>query len=190
MAGANPSQETKKRGGTMRMFRCDSQVLPQPAQKTHQIPGEKSMTSGVGRTLRKAARCESFVLRLYDAPSDRLNRRADGSRGRRTGDPPGIAARHARRLGSLTATVAAFALLAARLPGPAMAQSFPLGPPNDPSYEPQGTAPGSCSAHQNQFYLWSFIPSCFPNATDPENAAGMSVDLAWKKTTGKGMVIA
>src|SRR5262249_34340296 len=138
----------------------------------------------------KAARCESFLLRVCDAPNDRLDRGTDVGGGRRGGNAPVVAARHAGRLGSFIATVAAFALLVVRLTGPAMAQSFPLGAPNDPSYGPQGTAPGSCSAHQNQFYLWSFIPSCFANATDPENAAGMSVDLAWKKTTGKGMVIA
>ena len=82
--------------------------------------------------------------------------------------------------------IAAFALFGVTLTVPAISQTFP----NDPSYGPGGATPGSCSTSKNQFYLWSFIPSCFPSATDPEKAAGLSVDLAWKKTRGAGTVIA
>ena len=67
--------------------------------------------------------------------------------------------------------------------------AFPADPPNDPAYDPaeQG-GPATCattSADNEQHYLYSFIPQCAVNATDPEGAAGMSVDTAWKRyTTG------
>lgn len=51
--------------------------------------------------------------------------------------------------------------------------AFPADPPDDPGY------PG-------QQYLFSTIPPSTPNATDPEGASGMSVDLAWRDfTTGR-----
>jgi len=67
--------------------------------------------------------------------------------------------------------------------------AFPADPPNDPAYDPaeQG-GPATCattSADNEQHYLYSFIPRCAINATDPEGAAGMSVDTAWRRyTTG------
>jgi hypothetical protein len=142
------------------------------------------MNSRLERPLPELVRGENH------ASTERLVRRPKIDWGRRAGNVREFAARRRGRFGSLIATVTAFALLAGPLPRPATAQSFPQGPPNDPAYGPEGMTPGSCSAGRDQFYLWSFIPSCFPNATDPENAAGMSVDLAWKKTTGEGTLIA
>ena len=67
---------------------------------------------------------------------------------------------------------AAFFLVVVLAAVPAFA-AFPADPPNDPSY------PG-------QQYLFSTIPPSTPNATDPEGAAGMSVDRAWRDfTTGR-----
>lgn len=73
--------------------------------------------------------------------------------------------------------------------------AFPQDPPNDPGYNraEQGNQ-STCtqtSANDEQHYLYSFMPQCTPAASDPENAAGMSIDKAWKQfTTGKGAVIA
>src|SRR3569833_3161144 len=88
-----------------------------------------------------------------------------------------------RRLLAIVFAVALSAALSAR-PGGA-ATAFPGGPPNDPDYAPaeQGSelncltksAPG---AEQHNFY--SFIPRCTPGAMDPEGAAGMAVDTAWR----------
>ncbi len=100
-----------------------------------------------------------------------------------------------KRVLAVVCTVVLALVLAAR-PGGA-ATAFPGGPPNDPDYAPaeQGSvlncltksAPGA-----EQHNLYSFIPRCTPGAKDPENAAGMSVDTAWRDyTTGSpGTVIA
>jgi hypothetical protein len=85
------------------------------------------------------------------------------------------------RAGALAALV--FGLSA----GVALA-AFPQDPPNDPEYAPAESSPTDCltkSADAQQHYLFSFMPQCTPAATDPEGAAGMSVDTAWKDfTTG------
>lgn len=71
----------------------------------------------------------------------------------------------------------------------ASAAPYPQGPPNDPSFAP-AEAPGDdvcreVAVNDEQHYLYSFMPRCAPNATDPENASGMSVDRAWAEfTTG------
>jgi hypothetical protein len=55
-------------------------------------------------------------------------------------------------------------------------------PPNDPNYE---VSPTSGCINSEQWYLYSFIPSCTPRATDPQNSSGMFVNAAWKQfTTG------
>ena len=81
--------------------------------------------------------------------------------------------------------VAALALL--MIAGTAWA-AFPADPPNDPGYAPAENSPTDCltkSADDQEHYLFSFMPQCTPLASDPENAAGMSVDTAWKDfTTG------
>jgi len=79
------------------------------------------------------------------------------------------------------------ALAAALLVSGSALAAFPDDPPNDPAYAPaeQG-GPTTCatqSADNEQHYLYSFIPQCAVNATDPEGAAGMSVDTAWKRYT-------
>ncbi len=87
-----------------------------------------------------------------------------------------------RRLLAIVSAVVLTVIMAA--PGGA-ASGFPGGPPNDPDYAPaeQGTvltclsksAPGG---EQHNFY--SYMPRCTPGAKDPENAAGMSIDTAWR----------
>lgn len=57
--------------------------------------------------------------------------------------------------------------------------AFPQDPPNDPGYDPAG--PQAACADGRQFHLFSFLPSCAPAASDPEGAAGMSVDRAWRE---------
>jgi FG-GAP-like repeat/Subtilase family len=69
--------------------------------------------------------------------------------------------------------------------------AFPQDPPNDPGYAPAEGTPDKCltkSADEQQHYLFSFMPQCTQlTATDPENAAGMSVDSAWRDfTPGRG----
>src|SRR4051812_44590600 len=94
-----------------------------------------------------------------------------------------------RRLPAVAfAVVPALLILLAR-PG-AAASGFPAGPPNDPSYAPvENGAPVSClttaTPGGEQHNLYSFLPRCTPGAKDPEGAAGMSVDTAWRDyTTG------
>jgi hypothetical protein len=83
-------------------------------------------------------------------------------------------------------------VVAAAVAGAALAAQpggFPQSPPNDPSY---ATGPGCTSSDAGEFWLFSTIPlQCLP-ATDPEGAAGMSVDSGWRDyTTGDpGTVIA
>ena len=72
--------------------------------------------------------------------------------------------------------------------------AFPDTAPNDPDYNPaeQG-GPQTCaqkSVNDEQHYLYSFMPRCAPAATDPERAAGMSIDKAWKRfTAGDGHTV-
>src|SRR4051812_28846031 len=67
---------------------------------------------------------------------------------------------------------------------------FPASPPADPNYasaEVQGCGNG---VNGEQHALYSFLPKCAPNARDPENASGMSVDQAWREyTTGSPDVV-
>jgi hypothetical protein len=66
---------------------------------------------------------------------------------------------------TLAAAIALVALAAAAW------GAFPQDPPND--YDPD------CG----DYPFYSFIPGCTPNASDPENASGMSIDKAWKQFT-------
>jgi hypothetical protein len=71
--------------------------------------------------------------------------------------------------------IAATMLLAAA--GAARASKI-TSPPND--YDP------SCG----DYPFYSYIPACTPNASDPEGAAGMSIDKAWKRfTAGNGHTV-
>jgi FG-GAP-like repeat/Subtilase family len=62
--------------------------------------------------------------------------------------------------------------------------AFPQQAPNDPNYAPAEAGGAACAQHsvnQEERGLFGFMPACAPNAADPENAAGMSVDAAWRK---------
>ena len=56
--------------------------------------------------------------------------------------------------------------------------------PDDPDYQPvESGYPSSCSSqsvNDEQLYFYGFMPRCAPQATDPENASGMSVSTAWQ----------
>ncbi len=73
---------------------------------------------------------------------------------------------------------------------PAAHAAFPQDPPNDPAYASAEHSLADCSnksVNDEQHYFYSFIPRCTPQARDPENAAGMSVDKAWAQyTAGDG----
>jgi hypothetical protein len=76
----------------------------------------------------------------------------------------------------------------------ALAAAFPAGAPDDPNYDPvERGDPTSClqqSVNVEQHYFFSFLPRCAPNARDPENASGMSIDKAWSSfTTGRQDVV-
>ncbi|MFC0038137.1 FG-GAP-like repeat-containing protein [Actinomadura rayongensis] len=88
------------------------------------------------------------------------------------------------RMRSTGALLVALALLG--LPAAAAGGGYP----DDPSYAPLEGG-GACSkvAGNEQHGLYSFMPRCTPNAKDPENASGMSVDKAWRDyTTGSPAV--
>ncbi|MDQ3877613.1 MAG: FG-GAP-like repeat-containing protein [Actinomycetota bacterium] len=69
--------------------------------------------------------------------------------------------------------------------GPAAAQKhgkrFPEKPPNDPEYDIAEQDPQQHTFDDEQWYLYSFMPKSAPLASDPEGAAGMSIDRAWRK---------
>ncbi|HEV3230427.1 MAG TPA: hypothetical protein VGY97_13205 [Solirubrobacteraceae bacterium] len=70
---------------------------------------------------------------------------------------------------------------------------YPQSAPNDPEYAPAEGSPSNCLTHSvndDEHYLFGFMPQCAPGAHDPENASGMSADLAWKQySPGRGDVI-
>jgi len=97
------------------------------------------------------------------------------------GRGPVLRLRQSRRVGwFLVAGVLALGLLA---PGAVADNGFPSGPPNDPDFPPGGQQPGECVTQPGQFWLYATIPGCYPAARDPEGAAGMSVDTAWRRYT-------
>ncbi len=59
---------------------------------------------------------------------------------------------------------------------------FPQDPPNDPQYTGAATGknPKDYTPMDFQYNYLSYMPESFPQAKDPENAAGMSIDKAWK----------
>jgi hypothetical protein len=87
----------------------------------------------------------------------------------------------------LAASLAPAGSLAASAPrtatiSPATAGCFPATcAPNDPNYNPAERGVAGKTWNDEQWYLYSFMPSTAPLATDPENASGMSVDAAWAK---------
>ena len=87
-------------------------------------------------------------------------------------------ARSARRL--LTATAAAVTVGLA-LAGTATAAWDGERAPDDPLYDIAEEQPAGHTFHEEQWFLYSFIPRTAPLATDPEGAAGMSIDLAWRR---------
>jgi hypothetical protein len=54
-------------------------------------------------------------------------------------------------------------------------------PPDDPLYDVAERQPIGHTFHDEQWFMYSFIPRTAPLATDPEGAAGMSIDLAWRR---------
>src|SRR3712207_3205961 len=75
----------------------------------------------------------------------------------------------------LAAVLAALVVCASAL------AAFPQDPPSDEDYDP---ATPNC-VDDKQYELFDFLPSCAPAARDPEAAAGMSVNRAWREfTTG------
>ena len=112
----------------------------------------------------------------------RCGRKRDPAQGARTDPGKDDVRRSARTLSSL---VTALVLAVAGAP-PAQA-IFPKDGPNDPGYAPCEANPSpQCPATNEQTYLYGFMPKAAPLATDPEGAAGMSVDRAWKDySTGR-----
>ncbi len=87
--------------------------------------------------------------------------------------------------------LAAFCLLASLLGSlPAAAQSGTCGSlppyPNDPDYAPAERGDTSKTWNDEQWYLYSCLPSDAPGATDPEGASGMSVDRVWNELGDRG----
>ncbi|GAA0274592.1 hypothetical protein GCM10009527_083770 [Actinomadura nitritigenes] len=60
---------------------------------------------------------------------------------------------------------------------------FPASPPDDPGYASAEVPGCGNGVNGEQHALYSFMPKCAPNARDPENASGMSVDKAWREYT-------
>ncbi len=61
--------------------------------------------------------------------------------------------------------------------------AFPADAPNDPDFAAAESGPLAClstSIEAEQHHLYDFLPACAPLATDPEGAAGMSINKAWK----------
>ena len=52
--------------------------------------------------------------------------------------------------------------------------------PNDPEFAPSERRPGSGTYNVEQWHLFDCIPQSAPAASDPEGAAGMSVNRAWQ----------
>jgi hypothetical protein len=78
--------------------------------------------------------------------------------------------------------VVGLVLAATLIAVPGALAAFPADPPNDPNY----AMDAACSRLKaGNYWLFSSIPAACIGATDPENAAGMSVDAAWRHfTTG------
>lgn len=58
--------------------------------------------------------------------------------------------------------------------------------PNDPEYAPAERGNPQATWNDEQWYLYSCLPSDAPLATDPENASGMSVDRVWNELGNRG----
>ena len=96
--------------------------------------------------------------------------------------------------GRLLVRAASIGLLTALIGAAGAFAAFPQDPPNDPAYAPSEKGGletcGQRAGDDEQHYLYSFIPKCTPNVTDPEEAAGMSLDKAWKRfTPGDGHTV-
>jgi hypothetical protein len=78
----------------------------------------------------------------------------------------------------LCSTLAALVLLA--LPASAVAWDGER-PPDDPQYDVAERQPAGHTFHDEQWFMYSFLPRGAPLATDPEGAAGMSIDRAWRR---------
>ncbi|MFN2594112.1 MAG: S8 family serine peptidase, partial [Actinomycetota bacterium] len=81
----------------------------------------------------------------------------------------------------ICAVVVALLLISAPAAAQKHKKGFPQKAPNDPEYDIAERDPQQHTFDEEQWYLYSFIPKSAPAATDPEGAAGMSIDRAWKK---------
>src|SRR5947207_6698396 len=81
------------------------------------------------------------------------------------------------------ALLGTIALIVAMSSQAVAASHWPQTAPNDPSYAPAERNPVGYAPSDEQTYLYSFLPKSAPLATDPEGAAGMSVDRAWRDYT-------
>jgi len=74
-------------------------------------------------------------------------------------------------------------------PAPAAAQSGTCNLPaypNDPDYAPAERGDRTKTWNEEQWYLYSCLPSDAPAATDPEGASGMSVERVWNELGDRG----
>jgi len=83
------------------------------------------------------------------------------------------------RQGSI-AVLAVVAVLALAAPAQAATCTSAIKGPNDPEFAPSERTPGSGTFNVEQWYLYDCIPQSAPGASDPEGAAGMSVNKAWE----------
>ena len=60
------------------------------------------------------------------------------------------------------------------------------GYPNDPEYAPAERGDPEATWNEEQWYLYSCLPSDAPLASDPEGASGMSVDRVWNELATRG----
>ncbi|TMB45282.1 MAG: hypothetical protein E6J55_06000, partial [Deltaproteobacteria bacterium] len=58
--------------------------------------------------------------------------------------------------------------------------------PNDPEYAPAERGDPQATWNEEQWYLYSCLPSDAPLASDPEGASGMSVDRVWNELATRG----
>ena len=58
--------------------------------------------------------------------------------------------------------------------------------PNDPGYAPAERGDPQATWNEEQWYLYSCLPSDAPLASDPEGASGMSVDRVWNELGTRG----
>jgi hypothetical protein len=84
-----------------------------------------------------------------------------------------------RRLGTVVLLAVLCCVAAGNGPAAAAPCTSQISGPSDPEYAPSEREPGSGTFNVEQWYLYDCIPQSAPSASDPEGAAGMSVNKAW-----------